>query len=182
MPTLYESEVEEYGFGLSFNNTCIELHPKGLPNEVWLEIQHSEYRGFYNPDNKTSIYLDQHELHQLKNFKLIKNINIEYKKKYAGRYVSKDWVIGYCKHNQKVAIKKSTEHKDHMKLVYEKKEQEKLLAERALQQSRLNAQQIHKTMKKRTGYHKGAEICPKCRGDALRNCNYCDSTGWVGFE
>ena len=170
MQTLYESEVEEYGFGLSFNNTCIELHPTGLPNEVWLEIQHSEYSNF------------QFEPFPLKNFKLIKHRNVEYTKKYAGRYVSKDWVIGYCKHNQKAAIKKSTEHKEHMKLVYEKKQQEKLLAEKALHQSRENAQQINKTMKKRTGYYKGAEICPKCRGDALRTCNYCDSTGWVGFE
>ena len=102
MPTLYESEVNKYGFGLSFNDTCIELHPKGMPNEVWLEIQHSEYEHYENPFVT--------KLCPLRNFKLIRHRDIEYTKKYAGRYVSKSWVIGYCKHNQKAAIKRSSEH------------------------------------------------------------------------
>tara|TARA_B100001057_G_scaffold317514_1_gene317733 strand:+ start:789 stop:1307 length:519 start_codon:yes stop_codon:yes gene_type:complete len=172
MPTLYESEVDKYGYGLSFNDTCIELHPKGMPNEVWLEIQHSEY------DTHSILFKPI----PLKNFKLIRHRNIEYTKKYAGRYVSKSWVIGYCKHNQKTAKKRSSEHEELMEITYEKREQEKLLEEKARKQSRENAERIHKTQKKKTGYHKGAELCPKCGGDALRNCNYCDSTGWVGFE
>ena len=178
MPTLYEYETENYGFGVNFSNTNIQLHPKGIVNEVWLELQHSEYIA-------SQIYSNTK---QLKYFKIISHRNEEYTKKYKDRAVSKEWVIGYCKHNQKSALDRIEEYKEEVKFRQEQaklrlkqQEQQKEQEEKAKQQAEANAQEIYKNREKKTGYQPGAEICPKCRGDALRNCNYCDGSGWVSF-
>ena len=179
MPTLYEHEIESYGFGLNYTSSNIQLHPKGINNEVWLELQHSFY---------TQIFGYNKEITQLKYFKIISHSNQEYTQKDKGRNVSKEWVIGYCKHNQKNANNRIKEHKEEEKLkhkqrqlIQEARQLQKEQEQKALQTAEANALEIFKNKEKITGYRPGAEICPKCRGDALRHCYYCEGSGWVSY-
>ena len=179
MPTLYEHEIERYGFGLNYTISNIQLHPKGINNEVWLELQHSFY---------TQIFGYSRETTKLKYFKLISHRNQEYTQKFKGRNVSKEWVIGYCKHNHKNAYYRIKEHVEEEKLKHKQRKEmqearqfQKKQAEKALQHAEANALEIYKNKEKITGYRSGAEICPRCRGDALRHCHYCEGTGWISF-
>ncbi len=179
MPTLYEHEIERYGFGLNYTISNIQLHPKGINNEIWLELQHSVY---------TEIFGYSRETTKLKYFKLISHRNQEYTKKYKGRNLSKKWVIGYCEHNQKNALKRIREYREEEKIKHEQRKAmqearqiQKEQEQKAKEQAEANALEIYKNKEKRTGYRPGADICPKCRGDALRHCHYCEGTGWISF-
>lgn len=165
----FNSKLNEYGFETYITSEFIEIYPSQVPENNFLTL--------IIRNNQAYIF---------------KHRNEELTGQFFNRKVSSEWIISFCKHNNKQAknITNQALQDRAQKLVLEEEEKEKIRkkqteAREIAEKQRQNeidkrAKYAEKQHVNKSGYGDDARICQLCQGDGgVHECPRCDGTGWV---